>query len=246
MYRFFVDPRETGGRYIVIQGSDYNHIKNVLRMSVGDELMVSDGRNREYLCVIDSFTDSEVIVKICDVFGVSAELPVRLVLFQGMPKADKMELIIQKAVELGVHKIVPVRTKRTIVRYDEKKEIKKTERWNAIALGAAKQAGRGIVPEVTRPMDFPEAVVCADTLDGAMIPYEEAEHMAHTRQILAGIKGKSSYGVFIGPEGGFEREEIALAGEHGIEPVTLGKRILRTETAGMAVLSMIMYQLEED
>lgn len=246
MYRFFVDPQETGGEFISIVGADYNHIKNVLRISVGEEILVSDGRDREYLCCIDSFTNDQVIAKICDVLGTSAELPVRLVLFQGMPKADKMELIIQKAVELGVHTIVPINTRRTIVRYDKKKEAKKVERWNAIALSAAKQAKRGIIPEVAMPMSFSEAVVHADLLDGAIIPYEEAENMTHTRQVLSHIKGKESYGIFIGPEGGFETGEIALAKEHRIEPITLGKRILRTETAGLAILSMIMYEIEED
>jgi 16S rRNA (uracil1498-N3)-methyltransferase len=246
MYRFFVDPQETGGEFISIVGPDYNHIRNVLRMSIGEEVLISDGQDREYLCAIDSFTNEEVIVKIVDVFGTSAELPVRLVLFQGMPKADKMELIVQKAVELGVHTIVPVNTKRTIVKYDSKKEAKKVERWNTIALSAAKQAKRGIIPEVTMPMSLKEAIAYADSLDGAMIPYEEAENMARTRQVISDIKGKESFGIFIGPEGGFEVGEIALAREHGIEPITLGKRILRTETAGLAVLSMIMYEIEED
>ncbi len=196
--------------------------------------------------MIDSFTDEDVIAVICDISGKICELPVRLVLFQGMPKADKMEQIIQKAVELGVHTIVPVNTQRTVVRYEEKKETKKVERWNAIALSAAKQSKRGVIPEVTAPVPFGRAVDLADALDGAVIPYEEAEGMAHTREVISGIRGKSSFGIFIGPEGGFDRTEIALARAHRIEPITLGKRILRTETAGIAVLSMILYEIEED
>lgn len=157
-----------------------------------------------------------------------------------------MEWIIQKTVELGVTRIVPVMTKRTVVKLDAKKAGKKTERYQAIALAAAKQSGRGVIPEVTAPVTWKEALAMAKELDMNMIPYEEAEGVAYSKEVFASIKGKKSLGIFIGPEGGFAREEVETAVAMGAKMVTLGHRILRTETAGMAVMSIIMFELEED
>ena len=183
------------------------------------------------------------ILDVCDNF---AELETGITLFQGFPKADKMEWIIQKTVELGVTRIVPVMTKRTVFKLDAKKAGKKTERYQAIALAAAKQSGRGIIPEVTAPVTWKEALAMAKELDMNMIPYEEAEGVAYSKEVFASIKGKKSLGIFIGPEGGFARDEVETAVAMGAKMVTLGHRILRTETAGMAVMSIIMFELEED
>lgn len=247
MNRFFVDdPGAFSDRSVVITGEDVNHVKNVLRLKENDELIVSDGRGRDYHCRISGITNEEVVADICDICDNFSELSTEITLFQGFPKGDKMELIIQKTVELGVTRIVPVMTKRTVVKLDDKKAKKKTERYNMIAESAAKQSGRGMIPEVTMPVSFAEAVSMAEKLDMNIIPYEEAEGVEYSRNIIKSIKGKKSLGIFIGPEGGFAREEVEKALDAGASAVTLGHRILRTETAGMAVISIIMFELEED
>ncbi len=247
MNRFFVDdPGAFSDRSVVITGEDVNHVKNVLRLKENDELIVSDGRGRDYHCRISGITNEEVVADICDICDNFSELSTEITLFQGFPKGDKMELIIQKTVELGVTRIVPVMTKRTVVKLDDKKAKKKTERYNMIAESAAKQSGRGMIPEVTMPVSFAEAVSMAEKLDMNIIPYEEAEGVEYSRNIIKSIKGKKSLGIFIGPEGGFAREEVEKALDAGALAITLGHRILRTETAGMAVISIIMFELEED
>ena len=173
------------------------------------------------------------------------ELPSRIYLFQGLPKADKMELIIQKAVELGVYQVIPVAMKRCVVKLDAKKGAKKVERWNTIAASAAKQSGRGIVPEVMSVKTYKEALEMAKDLDVVLVPYECAEGMDHTKKLIQSIKPGQSVGIFIGPEGGFDPDEIVLACETGGQVITLGRRILRTETAGLALLSVLMFQLEQ-
>ncbi len=246
MPRFFVTRAQVQGDEIVIQGNDVNHIKNVLRMRPGDELSISDGEGMDYSCTIASIERDEVRVNIEESMDSSVELPVKLYLFQGLPKADKMELIIQKAVELGVYEIIPVRTKRVIVKLDDKKESKKIARWQQIAEGGAKQSGRGLIPEVKPLMGFAEALRYAQTLDAVLVPYEKAEGMGKTREIIGDLKGKKSVGIFIGPEGGFEESEIEEAMACGAFPVTLGRRILRTETAGLTMLSVLMFEFEEE
>ena len=245
MHRFFVEPSQIGEKEIVITGSDVNHIRNVLRMRAGEELLAADGQGSEYRCILRELQDSEIRAEICRKFSGSAELPSRITLFQGLPKSDKMDLIIQKCVELGVFRIVPVTTKRTVVKLDAKKEESRRKRWTAVSESAAKQSGRGIIPEISGVQSFREAVEEAGELDVCLIPYEKAENMARTREILSGIPAGASIGVFIGPEGGFEEEEVREAMEAGARPITLGRRILRTETAGMAVLAMLGYLLEE-
>jgi len=244
MYHFYVEPEAVSVDTARITGGDVNHIKNVLRMHPGEEIMILDGSGMEYRCEIETISD-EVLARVLEAKKTEAELSVRLLLFQGLPKKDKMELIIQKAVELGVSEIIPVLTKRTVVKLeDKKKEQKKLERWQAIAEAAAKQSGRGIIPKVCEAVKFTEAVKQAETLDEALIPYELAEGMDEARERIRGLHDKKTIGIFIGPEGGFEEEEIALAANAGIHPITLGKRILRTETAGLCILSVIMFELE--
>lgn len=245
MYRFFIEDGISSGSEIRISGSDYNHIKNVLRMKKGEEVLISDGKDREYLCAIAEFTEEEVVLDIVDIMGTSRELPTKITLFQGLPKGDKMEQIIQKTVELGVTEIVPVAMKRCVVKLDAKKAGKKVERWNGIALSAAKQSKRGIIPEVKDVVSYQEAVKMASSMDGFLVPYENAEGIEGARKLVASMKGKKSIAVFIGPEGGFEDSEIELALANGASTLTLGKRILRTETAGMTMLSILMFELEE-
>ena len=248
MYQFFVEPHQINenDKRVIITGTDVNHIKNVLRMKVGEELAVSNGQDgREYRCGILSLEENAVECELRFVKEDAVELPVKVTLFQGLPKADKMELIIQKAVELGVAEIVPVATKRCVVKLDEKKAASKIARWQGIAEAAAKQSKRGIIPQVLPVRSFKEALTQASEMDVRLIPYELASGMEHTREILGGICPGQSVAVFIGPEGGFEESEIALAEEKGVEAITLGKRILRTETAGMTVLAWLGYLLEQ-
>ena len=235
MQNFFVYDSQVQGENIYIEGTDVNHIVHVLRMKVGEEVSVHDDVNRKYLCRIEKLLEERVVLSIVE----QQE-------FQGLPKGDKMEWIIQKCVELGVHAIVPVATKRAVVKLDEKKAQKKVNRWNAIAESAAKQSGRGIVPEVLPVMKWKEALEYARQLDVKMIPYEKAAGINATKQLIASVSFGQSVGIFIGPEGGFEEAEVEAAKEIGAVPVTLGRRILRTETAGMTILSILMYHLERE
>ena len=244
MHHFFVTPEQVKGEHIYIEGSDVNHIKNVLRMKIGEELGISDGNNKKYLCEIESMTSEEVCVAIKEEQCADTELPSKIYLFQGLPKSDKMELIVQKAVELGAYEIIPVITKRAVVKLDEKKASKKVERWNSIAEGGAKQSGRNVIPKVTDVKSYKAAMEYASSLDVVLIPYELAEGMSETKEIISSIQPGQSVGIFIGPEGGFEVSEIEYAMEKGVKPITLGKRILRTETAGLTTLSILMYHLE--
>lgn len=246
MQRFFVEPHQIDeeAHQIHITGSDVNHISNVLRMKTGEELWISDGSKYEYRCTIESFEPDEALLHIVYSQEPEYELPCRIYLFQGLPKADKMELIIQKAVELGAYEIIPVETKRCVVKLDGKKSAKKTARWQQIAESAAKQSKRMLIPNVHEVLTFREALKYAESMDVRLVPYELARGMQETKEILAGIEPGQSVGIFIGPEGGFEEKEIEAAIEVGAKPITLGRRILRTETAGLAILSVLMFQLE--
>ena len=245
MYQFFVEPSQIQGKRIVIVGDDVNHIKNVLRMQAGEEIAVSNGEDgKEYRCQIEELKEEEIICSLRFVKEDGIELPSKIYLFQGLPKADKMELIIQKAVELGVYEIIPVATKRAVVKLDEKKAKQKIVRWQSISEAAAKQSKRRIIPRIHSVMGFMDAVTYAETMKIKVIPYELAEGMEKTRKVIEGLKPGEDIAIFIGPEGGFEEKEIQLALDNEIEPITLGKRILRTETAGLTILSWIMYQLE--
>ena len=245
MYQFFVEPSRIQGTRVVITGNDVNHIKNVLRMQPGEEIAVSNGEDgKEYRCGIEDLYEDEIICTLRFVKEDGVELPSKIYLFQGLPKADKMELIVQKAVELGIHEIIPVSTKRAVVKLDEKKAKSKIARWQTISEAAAKQSKRRIVPQIHNVMSFKEAVAYTKDMQIKLIPYELAEGMEKTREIIGSLKPGQDIAIFIGPEGGFEENEIQTALDNGIEPITLGKRILRTETAGFTILSWIMYQLE--
>ena len=248
MQRFFVEPHQIdeGNQSIRVVGSDVNHMKNVLRMKAGEEVWISDGEEKEYHCEITCFEDEEAVLKILEALESEYELPNKIYLFQGLPKGDKMELIIQKAVELGVHEIIPVEMKRCVVKLDAKKADKKIARWQQISESAAKQSKRMLIPEVHSVMTYKEAMKYAAELDVALVPYELAKGMKETRELISAIQPGQSVGIFIGPEGGFEEAEIELALESGAKPITLGKRILRTETAGLTILSVLMFQLERE
>lgn len=244
MQQFFADPSWIRDGKVYLRGSDVNHIKNVLRMRTGEDVRVSDGSGSVYLCCISAYEEGTAVLDILKELDSEAELPSQITLFQGLPKGDKMDWIVQKAVELGVYSIVPFSAKRSIVKLDEKKARKRQERWQAIAKGAAEQSGRSRIPEVQPVKSFAEALDAASGLDLVMIPYELEEGMERTVQVIENIMPGQSIGIFIGPEGGFEEEEVEQAKSTGAEPVSLGKRILRTETAGLTTLSILMYHLE--
>lgn len=246
MQHFFVPPSQAEETEIIIRGSDVNHMKNVLRMKPGEEVTVSDGNNCRYLCRIKEYRETgEAMLTVIQKEENDTELPSKIYLFQGLPKQDKMDFIVQKAVELGVYQIIPVALKRCVVRLDEKKAQKKVSRWQEISKSAAKQSGRGLVPEVKNVLSWQEALELAAKLDVLLIPYELAKGMDKTKKLLAAIRPGQSIGIFIGPEGGFEKAEVFEALEKGAEAITLGRRILRTETAGITTLSVLMFQLEE-
>ena len=246
MYQFFVEPSQIQDKRIVITGNDVNHIKNVLRMKIGEEIAVSNGiDDKEYRCGIEELGEDRIVCTLRFIKEDGVELASQIYLFQGLPKADKMELIIQKAVELGVHEVIPMATKRCVVKLDEKKAVSKINRWQGIAEAAAKQSKRGVIPQVHSVMNMKEAVAYAGEMEVRLIPYELAEDMAHTKQLIEQVKPGQKVAIFIGPEGGFEEAEVQMALEAGIEPITLGRRILRTETAGFTILSWLMYHLEQ-
>lgn len=244
MQHFFVTPGQVEKEVIYIQGSDVNHMKNVLRMRPGEELSVSDGNNRRYVCRIENYEEERAVLRVVEEKPADTELSSRIYLFQGLPKQEKMELIVQKCVELGVYAVVPVEMKRCVVRLDAKKAGKKVERWNKISESASKQAGRSRIPEVMPVLSFCEALDMAAKLDVCLLPYELASDMGETKRIIESVKPGQSVGIFIGPEGGFEKEEAELAVSRGAKEITLGKRILRTETAGLAIVSVLMFHLE--
>ena len=284
MYRFFVRPENICGNDIYIEGQDVNHIKNVLRMRIGEEVSVVEegapdteryagpesacgkepgagrgsgcgkesdgwpepGAGKEYRCEIADYEEDRVHLKLRFIKEDNVELPNRIYLLQGLPKGDKMELIIQKAVELGVFEIIPVQMKRSVVRYDGKKEASKITRFNAISEAAAKQSKRSIIPCVRHVMSFKDAVSYCKDMDVKLLPYELADMdaMDKTREIFGNIQKGQSVAVFIGPEGGFDETEYEQAAGAGFLPITLGHRILRTETAGMTVLAWLGYVLE--
>ena len=243
MFNFFVDDSKRKGDIFYIDGPDFNHIKNVLRMRIGDELLVSC-LGKSHLCSIESLDGDTAAVQITEENYQNTELPVQIILYQGLPKADKLELIIQKTVELGVAKIVPVEMSRCVVRLDEKKKNAKVSRWQSIAESAAKQSKRTLIPEIGNVLTFKQMLEEAKGLDLFLVPYENKDGMAATKAVLDKIKSGMRVGILIGPEGGFEVSEVEAAASAGGETISLGARILRTETAAITAAAMCMLHIE--
>ncbi len=245
MYQFFVEPSSIRGNDIEISGSDYNHIKNVLRMKKGECVSVSDGMSKkEYRCHIEEYSGEKVLLKLDFIKEADVELPVYVTLFQGLPKAGKMDIIVEKCTELGVYEIIPVATERSVVKLSGKKAADRAAHWQGKAQAAAKQSKRAVIPSVGQVISMEEALEKCVDFEYILIPYELAENMDKTREVLSNVKKGSRIAVFIGPEGGFSEHEIDMAEKKGAVPLTLGKRILRTETAGMVVLSWLVYLTE--
>ena len=243
MFNFFAEKNARVGEYINITGSDYNHIKNVLRMKTGERFLVSL-ENSSHLCELESFSSDFLTVKIIEENFQNTELPIEIHLFQGLPKGDKLEQIIKQSVELGVHRIIPTEMTNCVVKLEEKKKVSKTARWQTIAESAAKQSKRSIVPTIELPLSFKKALEEAEKLDLILVPYECKEGMLTTTNALNEIKSGMKVGIFIGSEGGFTEKEIELCNQVGGKIISLGKRILRTETAAITAVGMCMLYVE--
>lgn len=242
MYNFFVNETEKKGNCFIITESDFNHISNVLRMKTGDEILVScNGKSN--LCKIEIFSDY-VKAEIIEEDYHNTNLPIKIHLFQGLPKSDKMELIIQKAVELGVEEITPVEMNRCVVKIEEKKKKSKKERWQSIAESAAKQSKRVVIPKVNNIISYKEFLQRAEELSVLLVPYENKDGMKATKEALKEIKSGDTVGIIIGPEGGFDEKEIELVTDKNGKTISLGSRILRTETAAIASVTMCMLYAE--
>ena len=245
MYQFFIEDENAAEDFVTIEGSDVNHIKNVLRMKPGEKIRVCTRNGQNYFCSISDITESFVRADILEKEAESTELPCRIYLFQGLPKNDKMEWIIQKTVELGVYEVIPVAMKNCVVKLDDKKAKSKVTRWQAIAESAAKQSKRSYIPQVGMVMSLKEAFsyIEEQKFDLSMIPYELEKGMDGIKQVLGRLAPGQQIAVFIGPEGGFAPEEIEMVRDE-MQLISLGRRILRTETAGIAALAILGYQLE--
>ncbi len=243
MYNFFVSSNQKLNDKYIITDADFNHIKNVLRMSVGDTFLVSEN-GISNLCEIEAFESNSVVARIIEENYNDTSLPIKIHLFQGLPKGDKMELIIQKTVELGVESIIPVEMTRCVVKIDDKKKKSKVQRWQAISESGAKQSKRNSIPEIQEIVTYKEAMAMAREMDLFLVPYESKNGMEDTKTALSQIKGGMSVGILIGPEGGFDNKEIEIALQSGGKIISLGKRILRTETAAITSVSMCMLYAE--
>lgn len=242
MQQIFIEQEPSKNQFI-ISGDDAHHLIKVVRLKVGEKIRVSTLTNKNYICLVKEVKEKELVAEIEEAVD-STELSNKIYLFQALPKGDRMETIIEKCVELGVYEIIPVEMKNCIVKLDEKKKKSKVQRYQAIAKSAAEQSKRSIIPNVTEIMTFNEAVDYAKACDIKLFPYESKNGMQDTFDALKEINKGDSIAVFIGPEGGFHPSEIeAIADDYKI--ISLGRRILRTDTAAICSLSMLMLKSEE-
>ncbi|CEK34755.1 16S rRNA (uracil(1498)-N(3))-methyltransferase [Paraclostridium sordellii] len=245
MDRFFVEKKNVNleNSTCIIEGEDVKHISKVLRCRVGEELEICDNDNNEYICEITSIDKSEVQLNIIDKVDIKRESDLKIKVYQGLPKGPKMEMILQKLTEVGVDEIILVQTKRTVVKVEDKKEDKKIERWERIIYEAAKQSKRGKIPKLRGILSFKEALSDMGKNDLNIAPYENER----TKSIKQAIKGQdiNNIGIFVGPEGGFEDTEIKDIEDIGGQSVSLGPRILRTETASLVASSIVLYELSD-
>lgn len=253
MPKFFVKQEQIEENKIIIQGQDVNHIKKVLRAKIGDELQICNSdKGENFLCDIEKIEIENIICNIKEKIEEQIESNVEVTIFQGLPKADKMEYIIQKSVELGVYDITPVEMKRCVVKLDDKDKVKKVDRWQKISEVAAKQCGRDIIPKINNVINIKKVCDFIKNYDIVLVAYEN-EKQNSLKEQLKNIKNtlmtandrKIRIGIVIGPEGGLEEHDVQLLNDNGAKIITLGKRILRTETVALNVLSIIMYELED-
>ena len=239
MSRFFVPKENIKDDKILIIGEDVSHITKVLRLGIGDEITCCDGAGNDYVVSIEEADKKQVTCKVISKTKAETEPNISVTLIQGVPKASKMDYIIQKTTELGISKIYPCSLARCVSKVENDKKV---DRWQKIAVEASKQSGRGVVPIVESPISLKDAIQVLKGADIAFVPYECQEE-SYLKPVLTAKADVKSVAFIIGPEGGFDKQEITQIEDAGIPVVTLGKRILRTETAGEAVLSMIMYEI---
>ena len=251
MPKFFVKNEQIKENEIIIIGQDVNHIKKVLRAKIGDELQIGNSQNGDnFLCKIKNLEEEKILCEIEQKIEEKVESNIEVTIFQGLPKADKMEYIIQKSVELGVHDITPVEMKRCVVKLNEKDKIKKIERWQKISEVAAKQCGRDIIPEINSVINISNLCSKIKDYNIVLVAYENEhentlkEQLKYLHKSIVENNSNIKIGVVIGPEGGLEEKDVDTLKENGAEIITLGKRILRTETVALNILSIIMYELE--
>jgi 16S rRNA (uracil1498-N3)-methyltransferase len=238
--RFFVEPKNIKKKQAYISGQDAKHAQKVLRLKEGDLVTILDGTGNQYLASVDDFNRELIICNLLEQQQATGEPPIEITLAQCLPKADKMELVIQKGTELGVTHFIPIKCKRSVVKLDHKKGVERRERWQRVAMEAAKQCRRPLVPVVEEPTEFEKLMkqVPKDAL--VLLPYEN-ETTQSLKEITSQYPDKKKFYIIIGPEGGFEPEEVEYAQQHGAKSISLGPRILRTETAGLAVISVVMH-----
>lgn len=249
MPKFFVAENQINNNKITIIGNDVNHIKNVLRQKSGDKITICDtSKEQDYLCKIDKIEEKSIDCNIIEKLENNTESNVKVTIFQGLPKADKLELVIQKSVELGAYNITPLQMKRCVVKLNEKDKLKKIQRWQKISEVAAKQCGRNIIPKINNIVNVKEVCNLCNEYDIVLIAYENEKENTLKKELknLKKLdKEEIKVAVIIGPEGGIAPEEIEMFEENGAKIITLGNRILRTETVALSVLSIIMYELEK-
>ena len=249
MPRFFVKNEQIKEKTIEIIGEDIKHIKNVLRKQIGDDIEICDrDTKKSYICQIEKIEDKIILTKIVKELQ-SNDNMIEVDIYQGLPKADKMELIIQKSIELGANAIIPVKMKRCVVKIDSKDEIKKITRWQKIAESAAKQSGRNEIPQIKNIVDIEKIIQLIDQYDKVIVAYENEKENTIKHELLnlkekIRVNNKIKIAIVIGPEGGLEEKDVETLKQHGAVSVTLGNRILRTETVALNILSIIMYELE--
>lgn len=250
MPKFFVNQENIQDKKILVTGENVNHIKNVLRKNVGDTLEICDAQNGgNFLCEIEEIKQEQILCGIIENLENTSEPNTYVHIYQGLPKSDKMELIIQKSVELGVSEITPTNMSRCIVKLDSKDARKKVERWQKISEVAAKQSGRDIIPKINNICNLNEVINQCKEYDAILLAYENEKEnkLKNEIQILKKLQAEKSnlkIAVIIGPEGGIATEEVVKAKQNGMKIITLGNRILRTETVALNILSVIMYELE--
>lgn len=246
MHKFFVKKENITDNLAVIEGDDVKHIYKVLRLNIGDKISINDLEGTEYLGEITDINKKQVLVKLLEKLPINNESPINIYLYQGLPKSNKMDLIVQKGTELGVKEITPVLTERVVVK-GELSEFKKVDRWNRISLEACKQCKRTLIPKINSPIEFDELIKDIQSMDLIIVPYENEEGFG-IKNVMSSLKDEvknevKNVAVVVGSEGGFEQFEIDKLKALGAYIVTLGPRILRTETAGFVCVSLLMYEL---
>lgn len=248
MPKFFVKSEQVKDNKIYIIQDDINHIKNVLRAQIGEKIEICNSDTSEnFLCEIENIDKEKIECNILEEIKSNVESDIHVSIFQGLPKSDKMEYIIQKAVELGTYDITPVEMKRCVVKLNEKDKIKKQQRWQKISEVAAKQSGRDIIPKINEIVNIKEIANKVNNYDLFLVAYEKEEKNSLKDELkkISTSKNNMKIALLIGPEGGLEEDDVKILSINGAKVITLGKRILRTETVALNVISIIMYELEK-